>query len=110
MFGDPQITGKPAIDDVREGKRTLLMAVAESRADNAQKDILRRSLGNPELTDADLEAVRSVLTDTRADQAIEARIGELTSDAMEIVHALPVDAVTRQALTTLIKKCVWRQA
>jgi geranylgeranyl diphosphate synthase type I len=26
------------------------------------------------------------------------------------VDTLPVDAVTRQALTTLIEKCVWRQA
>lgn len=110
VFGDPQITGKPAIDDVREGKRTLLMAVAEARGDRTQKDVLRRSLGNPELTDADLEAVRSVLTETGADHAIESRISELTSQAMDVVDALPVDTVTRQALTNLIEKCVWRQA
>ena len=32
VFGDPAVTGKPAGDDLREGKRTLLLALAVERA------------------------------------------------------------------------------
>ncbi|MCZ4552529.1 polyprenyl synthetase family protein [Gordonia rubripertincta] len=110
VFGDPQVTGKPAVDDIREGKRTLLMAVAESRAGDSQKQVLRHALGNPAVGDADLEAVRSVLTDTGADEAVEDRIRELTDNAMEILEYLPVDELTRTALTGLIERCVWRRS
>ncbi|PYE19227.1 geranylgeranyl diphosphate synthase type I [Williamsia limnetica] len=110
VFGDPRVTGKPAIDDIREGKRTLLMAVAESRAGQSQKEILRHALGNPAVGEDDLEAVRSVLTATGADSAVEDRIRELTGKAMEILEYLPVDDVTRSALTGLIERCVWRQS
>lgn len=110
VFGDPHITGKPAIDDIREGKRTLLMAVAESRASHSQQEILRHALGNPAIGPEDLEAVRSVLTATGADTAVEDRIGELTDSAMHILRYLPVDDLTRTALTHLIERCVWRQS
>jgi geranylgeranyl diphosphate synthase type I len=110
VFGDPEITGKPAIDDIREGKRTRLMAVAESRADSSQKELLRHCLGNPAVGDADLEAVRAVLTATGADVAIEQRISELTHDAMRIVESLPIDDISRTALTSLIERCVWRRS
>lgn len=110
VFGDPLITGKPAIDDIREGKRTLLMAVAESRGNWSQKELLRSCLGNPDVDEDDLEAIRSVLVATGADSEIEARISELTDKAMNIVGSLPVDDLTRTALTGLVERCVWRQS
>ena len=36
VFGDPAETGKPAGDDLREGKRTVLVATAVERATPAQ--------------------------------------------------------------------------
>ena len=36
VFGDPAETGKPAGDDLREGKRTVLIAAALDRASPAQ--------------------------------------------------------------------------
>ena len=36
VFGDPSETGKPAGDDLREGKRTALLAVAEELANSVQ--------------------------------------------------------------------------
>jgi geranylgeranyl diphosphate synthase, type I len=108
VFGDPVLTGKPVNDDIREGKRTLLMAEAESRVDPAQRELLVHCLGNPTVDDAELDALRSVLIATGADQAIEARIGELTAEAMQIVESLPVDALTRAAVAGLVEQCVSR--
>jgi geranylgeranyl diphosphate synthase type I len=41
VFGDPAVTGKPAGDDLREGKHTLLTALAMHGADAEQAAILR---------------------------------------------------------------------
>ncbi|MDX6215190.1 MAG: geranylgeranyl diphosphate synthase, type, partial [Frankiales bacterium] len=49
VFGDPAVTGKPAGDDLREGKRTVLVAMALERASEPQADLVRRRLGDPEL-------------------------------------------------------------
>jgi geranylgeranyl diphosphate synthase, type I len=108
VFGNPLVTGKPANDDIREGKRTLLMAEAESRANRSQRELLAHCLGNPAVEDTEVDALRSVLIATGADQAIEERIGELTTEAMRIVESLPVDEVTRTALTGLVERCVSR--
>ena len=47
VFGDPSQTGKPAGDDLREGKRTLLVALAFQHADPAQRELLRAGIGDP---------------------------------------------------------------
>ena len=52
VFGDPAETGKPAGDDLREGKRTVLIAIAVERSTPAQASVIRRHLGDPGL-DAD---------------------------------------------------------
>ena len=53
VFGDPAVTGKPAGDDLREGKRTLLLAVAleraERRGDSAARAAIEAAVGNPGL-------------------------------------------------------------
>src|SRR4051794_6800541 len=52
VFGDPSVTGKPAGDDLREGKRTYLVAAAFDVADPAQAAALRAGLGDPGLDEA----------------------------------------------------------
>ena len=49
VFGDPAQTGKPAGDDVREGKRTVLLAIARDRATAGQAEVIDRYLGDPAL-------------------------------------------------------------
>src|ERR671935_14720 len=41
VFGDPAATGKPAGDDLREGKRTVLIAATMKRASPAQASLVR---------------------------------------------------------------------
>ena len=110
VFGDVATTGKPVIDDIREGKRTLLVAVASERADPAQRLLLERSLGNPHLTDDDLVAVGRVLHDTGAVRHVEDRIDDLAAEALAAVETLPVDDVCRNALARLVSRCIWRDS
>jgi len=59
VFGDPEVTGKPAGDDIREGKRTVLVAQVRLLGTPAQQDVVQRHLGDPSLDDAAVHAVRS---------------------------------------------------
>jgi geranylgeranyl diphosphate synthase, type I len=93
VFGDPRRTGKPAGDDLREGKRTLLVAIAMQRADPVQAAVLRRHLGDSGLDDAGRAALRYVIVDTGALTEVEARILANTAQARAalVVPAVPPD-------------------
>lgn len=91
VFGDPEVTGKPAGDDLREGKRTVLIAeavaAAREQADQPALDLLRDVLGDPELDADRVERARQVLTRLGAVAAVEKRISDLTGSAMLALHA-----------------------
>lgn len=110
VFGDPEVTGKPAVDDVREGKRTLLVAYAEEHADRPQRAVLERHLGDPGTDGDGVAAVREVLVDTGALDRVEERIGELVARARAELDAMAVDHRTRHALGALSDACAWRAA
>jgi geranylgeranyl diphosphate synthase, type I len=94
VFGDPTVTGKPAGDDLREGKRTLLLAVAVERAGQrgspAAVAAIEDAVGDPGLTDATLDRVRNLLDELGAVQAVEQRIAALTGSALDALAAAPV--------------------
>ncbi len=94
VFGDPGQTGKPAGDDLREGKRTVLIARTLEVASPAETALLRRHLGDPGLTEDGVEALREVITSTGALEAVEAHITELTQAALSVLTPLPEPART----------------
>ena len=95
VFGDPAVTGKPAGDDLREGKRTVLVAMALERASEAQSDLVRRELGSPT---AAVDDLRQVLVDTGAVDRVEAMI---TTGCQEALAALAGSAVAPEAVAAL---------
>jgi len=101
VFGDPSVTGKPAGDDLREGKRTALVAMALEAASPAQAAAVRRHLGDPHLSADGVEVLRGVLTETGAVTRIEATIDELMDDALTALQAAPVAEDARTVLEEL---------
>jgi geranylgeranyl diphosphate synthase type I len=94
VFGDPAVTGKPAGDDLREGKRTLLLALAVERATergaHAATAVIEQAVGDPDLSDETLDRVRTLLEELGAVQAVEHRIAALTGSALDALAAAPV--------------------
>lgn len=78
VFGDPAATGKPAGDDLREGKRTVLMALTLRDCPPEQSQTLTRHLGSAHLTDAHVDHLRSIITDSGAPQNLEEMIEQDT--------------------------------
>jgi geranylgeranyl diphosphate synthase type I len=107
VFGDPELTGKPVGDDLREGKLTPLVAVAAAAAHGAGAGLLAR-LGEPGLTDADVRALQDVLVETGARAEIEATIEHLVADAFDALAVAPITDEAKQALTELGTFAAWR--
>src|SRR6266702_470930 len=101
VFGDPAQTGKPAGDDVREGKRTVLLAIARARAGAAQARVIDERLGDPQLDAAGADEVAAVITDTGALAACEAMIGEHVAEALAALGQAPITTEARDALAEL---------
>ena len=101
VFGDPAQTGKPAGDDVREGKRTVLLAIARSRATAGQAKVIDRYLGDPLLDEAGTAEVRTVITESGAVAECEAMISRHVAEAVAALADAPVTAEARDALAGL---------
>jgi geranylgeranyl diphosphate synthase type I len=97
VFGDPARTGKPAGDDLREGKRTYLVAAAYEAADEAARKALAAGLGDRRLDEAGIALLREIITTTGAVARTERRIDDLTAAALAalgpVAPALDPEAV-----------------
>jgi geranylgeranyl diphosphate synthase type I len=101
VFGDPAQTGKPAGDDVREGKRTVLLAIARSRATAGQAQVIDRYLGDPLLDEAGTAEVRAAITGTGAVAECERMISRHVSEAIAALDGAPMTGEARDALAEL---------
>lgn len=86
MFGDSEVTGKGASDDLAEGKMTLLIQKALENSDNSQKEILMAGLGNRTVTEAQHEAVKKVIIDTGAYEYNKSVSIDLVKKAKEAMY------------------------
>lgn len=108
LLGDPETTGKGALEDVREGKRTMLVLRARELADPAQRAVLERVIGDPEARLADVDAVRQVVVETGAVADVERRVATLRAEAEQAIDGLAEPA--RSALLELAAVAVDRSA
>ena len=100
VFGDPHVTGKPAGDDLSEGKRTVLVALALQGSDAAGARRLDEALGRP-LDAAEVRAVQEVIERSGAVAAVERRIEELTRQALAALEDPDVRPQARSELRAL---------
>ena len=110
VFGDPSVTGKPAGDDLREGKRTVLVAHARDLAGPAGRAELDQWLGRPDLELSRVQDLQALITDCGAVDAVEAMISRDHERAMSALEAAPVTPAGRTALTALAGLLVDRSA
>ncbi len=100
VFGDSDVTGKPVGEDLREGKPTLLHAMAAERASGADAVALAR-YGAADLDDDDIAALQGVLQSTGAVEIVEGDIERLVAEAVGALDAAALEGGARQALVEL---------
>lgn len=110
VFGDPDITGKPAGDDLREGKRTEMIAHALLLAPEDDRDFIQKRLGMNDLTTPEIHRMMAVLTDCGALSATEGSIAELSARAFAALDLLSITDEVREQLRALGKAVTERTA
>ncbi|MFL6128292.1 MAG: polyprenyl synthetase family protein [Mycobacteriales bacterium] len=110
VFGDPAETGKPAGDDLREGKRTVLVALAVQHGSRAQVRVVDRYLGDPALDIVGMESLRQVLVETGALAEVERMIAASTERALNALAAVEVAPPADRALRELAAAATARRS
>ena len=101
VFGEPSITGKPAGDDLREGKQTMLIAYAYAHASAQDLAVMSEYLGASALGQVEIEKLQKILIDCGAQEFIEHRISEYLEIALQSVQNSNFENEVKTALTSL---------
>ncbi|MEU4367318.1 polyprenyl synthetase family protein [Micromonospora chersina] len=108
VYGDPATTGKPAGDDLRTGKPTVLLTLARQLADPAQRRALERA---GTVTEAhEVARLADVVRETGAVARVERMIADRVTEAQAALDAAPIDGTARTALTGLATAATTRRA
>ncbi|CAN5349257.1 polyprenyl synthetase family protein [soil metagenome] len=101
VFGDPDVTGKPAGDDLREGKRTVLIALARQKLSSQARALMDELLGDPDLDSQQINIMRSTLRECGAVDQVERIINHNVSVAKDAMNGAPLAASARGQLLDL---------
>ncbi len=101
VFGDPEVTGKPAGDDLREGKRTVLIALARSALPPTARRLLDELLGDRSLDEEQIRMLQSTIRDSGAVARVEGVIDRQVAQARAALEEAPIAASSRQELVRL---------
>jgi geranylgeranyl diphosphate synthase type I len=101
IFGDPSETGKPAGDDLREGKRTVLLAKTMELASKSDQDLIESCLGDQNLSPEKVEEIRKIIKETGALAKLEELITSLTNQALLALNSIDLNPAALDPLQTL---------
>lgn len=108
IFGDPAITGKPAGDDIREGKRTVQLTLAWQMTDDDGRDYLMRYWGAPDVNEDVLANIRSLIEGSGARAALERMIHEYLEQVQAGLAQLRVPAASFDTLSEFAHSVAYR--
>jgi len=100
VFGDEDVTGKPVGEDLREGKPTLLYAMAVEQASEADAAVLAR-YGAADLDEDEVAALQDVLLSSGAVETVEGNIDRLVAEAVEAIDGAGLAGEAHEALVEL---------
>jgi geranylgeranyl diphosphate synthase, type I len=101
VFGDPEVTGKPSGDDLREGKRTVLIALARTKLPPNATRLVDELLGDPNLTAQQVRMLQASIRDSGAVDQVERIIAHNVKLATEAIMSAPVSTAARDQLVQL---------
>jgi len=101
VFGDPAVTGKPAGDDLREGKRTILIALARQSLPSSVRNLIDELLGDPDLDAEQIEMLQRAVTESGAIDKIERVIARNVAKAVAAITDAPLSPGAKAQLIEL---------
>ena len=101
VFGDASVTGKPSGDDLREGKRTVLVALARQALAEDDRNLLDTLLGDPGLTAEQITGLQRLILDSGAVLRVEDLIQSQVAEALAALAGSPIEAEIAEQLGIL---------
>jgi geranylgeranyl diphosphate synthase type I len=101
VFGDPAVTGKPAGDDLREGKRTVLINLARQKLPASASRLVDELLGDPALDDDQIGMLQAAIRESGAVDQVERIIVHNVQTATAALNEAPIARSARDELTAL---------
>jgi geranylgeranyl diphosphate synthase type I len=89
VFGEDETTGKSALSDIQEGKKTILVAHAYEKASEVEKEKLDEFLGKNDLIEDEADEVRAIFKSTGALKYSIAKCNEEIEEAKKSLQKLP---------------------
>ena len=101
VFGDADVTGKPSGDDLREGKRTVLVALAREALPHGARATFDELLGDPSLTPQQVETLQMTIRESGAVDKVETLIADNVARAVEALEDAPLGTEAKAQLREL---------
>ncbi len=110
VFGDTTVTGKPSGDDLREGKRTVLIAYAREALGSGARRVVDELIGDPDLDEGQIASLQRTIIDTGALERVEALITTYAREADRALAGAPLGAAAAGELRDLARAATRRTA
>jgi geranylgeranyl diphosphate synthase type I len=110
VFGDPQVTGKPAGDDLREGKRTVLVALTRESLSTSVGRIFDEMLCQRNLDQEQITFLQQTIVGSGALAKTERMIEELGDESLNALASLDIDERAKSELRALALKVIDRES
>ncbi|MDQ1083621.1 MULTISPECIES: polyprenyl synthetase family protein [Microbacterium] len=110
VFGDSAVTGKPVGDDLREGKRTVLVAYAREAVSPEERHLIDRRLGDPDLDAEQIGILQQTIVETGALARTERLIADYARRADLALADAPLESAAVAELRALARAATERAA
>lgn len=110
VFGDESVTGKPVGDDLREGKRTVLIAMAQESMTSAAFEQLNETLGNLSATETEIARAQRAIEESGARDELEKLIDAYFEESLDALSRLHISTSGAELLTDLAHRVVRRDS
>jgi geranylgeranyl diphosphate synthase type I len=101
VYGKTVLTGKPTGDDLREGKKTVLIALSRENQSPSESQIFEKYFGAPDLNSEGITALQQIILDTGAKEKLENLIEELTEKSLVAIASPHFSEEGQKLLTEL---------
>lgn len=110
VFGDSSMTGKPSGDDLRDGKRTVLIALTRARLSGAERETVDAQLGDPALSKADIAHLQDLIRSSGALDEVERMITGYADDAVNVLEKAAFSTQSKDELRALAEMVTRRDS
>lgn len=100
IFGEEQATGKSALADMKEAKKTLILCHAYKKASHNDKSYLKRILNKNTLIQSDSGKIRKIMTETGSLDYAKAKIAFFVKNAKDLCAELKMRDKYKKILYT----------